>query len=64
MTNYGVKQWMILNTDKLGSKGYIFFLVSLISQYLAFQLRDTGKQMERGNIIEDLTFKLCQLRKT
>jgi len=56
---------MILNTDKLGFQKVIFFpVVSLISQYLAFYLRDTGKQMERGNIIEDLTFKLCQLRKT
>jgi hypothetical protein len=58
---------MILNTDKLGSKGYILHpcckfdvSISIISS-----LRDTGKQMERGvNIIEDLTFKLCQLRKT
>ena len=39
LTNYGVKHWMILNTDKLWLVKVIFFIVSLISQYLAFHLR-------------------------
>ena len=59
---------MILNTDKLGSKGYILHPCGkfwFLNIYHFISTSDTGKQMERGtNIIEDLTFKLCQLRKT
>ena len=64
LTNYGVKHWMILNTDKLWLVKVIFFICKFDFSISSISSTNTGKQMERGNIIEDLTFKLCQLRKT
>ena len=55
---------MILNTDKLWLVKVIFFICKFDFSISSISSTNTGKQMERGNIIEDLTFKLCQLRKT